>query len=238
MKILIIEDKAIHVEAAKRTLAGHDLTIATTADEGLDALITHVDYEKSNVLRVQYAIEAGFPADVRFWGDDRFDAGGNAKLREIEKRAEKEATPTLAFDAVLTDMMLPGSGREMGGDGSRHVGVEAPYGYNFIFRAAHQGVKLIGMLTEGNHHHHPMSAALDGFPLEQPFTLNGSVVVISRELSQQFKVEGEQCKDCAGSGKKDGHNCYTCGGDGVKTFRGKDWGALLSYLTGEKGPQD
>ena len=38
LRILVVEDKAIHQESARKTLAGHDVTIAKTFDEAIELI--------------------------------------------------------------------------------------------------------------------------------------------------------------------------------------------------------
>lgn len=67
------------------------------------------------------------------------------------------------FDVVLTDLMLPASDEQQGPDGMRFVGQEMPLGTILMLRAIALGVKYVACVTDMNHHHHPASAAFDGF---------------------------------------------------------------------------
>lgn len=122
-----------------------------------------------------------------------------------------ERNPEFSFDAVLIDMQMPNSNRE--GGNQRSLDKESPYGLNFIWRAAAmQSVKYIGLLSDGNHHNSPMSAAFDGFPLNQIFQLNQAKVIFCREVYHGFRGE-----------------------DG-EAFKGKAWDIILAYLTGDLEP--
>jgi CheY-like chemotaxis protein len=66
------------------------------------------------------------------------------------------------FDVVLTDLMLPATGYEMSYP-ERFIGQEMPFGAMVVLLALKSGVRKIGLITDINHHNHPMSAALDPF---------------------------------------------------------------------------
>ena len=66
------------------------------------------------------------------------------------------------YDILLTDLMMPKGGR----DTMSHKGIEyifdlLPYGFPLAFLAAKQNIPYISIVTDINHHDHPMSACID-----------------------------------------------------------------------------
>lgn len=105
--------------------------------------------------------------------------------------------PPFPFEAVLADMMMPMSKRRLG-EGVFKPDEEVPYGFIVALTAAHRGAKFVAVVTDTNHHHGAVSAALDylgpdyygtplgvggpGCPPPEPqkptmFNINGSRVV-------------------------------------------------------------
>ncbi len=65
-------------------------------------------------------------------------------------------------DVMLTDLMMPkGNANTLSPEGMQYLFDEFPYGFPLALLAAKQGVKYIGVVTDINHHNHPMSACLD-----------------------------------------------------------------------------
>lgn len=123
-RVLVIEDSARHVEAAKKQLSA--------------------DFNLTVVANYQQALTA------------------------VQQ----------PYDAVLTDLMLPASSETLGTEAiAKFAGQEMPLGFVLVFLAAAAGTKRIGVVTDLNHHAHPVSAALDW--LRKPYTVNGATVVFS-----------------------------------------------------------
>lgn len=123
MSILVVDDKAVHREAAIAQFAGSYLiTIATTYAQALQQVRTG------------------------------------------------------SYDAVLTDLMLPASVETLGQDAvEQFAGQEMPLGFVIALLAAFNGAKYVGVVTDMNHHSHPMSAALDH--LRMQFTVQDARLV-------------------------------------------------------------
>ena len=68
--------------------------------------------------------------------------------------------PGNGFDAVLSDMMMPMSPRDLG-RGIYDSNKQMPYGFVLALRAAAAGAKYVAVVTDTNHHADPISAALD-----------------------------------------------------------------------------
>ena len=67
------------------------------------------------------------------------------------------------FDVVLTDLMLPAALYGLGSNElkAKFQVTQQPYGLIFILVALRHGVKAIGLLSDGNHHEHPMVWGMD-----------------------------------------------------------------------------
>ena len=85
--------------------------------------------------------------------------GTYEEAERLLKETSLEKNPK--FDAMLTDLMLPGPGGAAGG--TKFVGEEMPIGTLLALIAIFHGVQYIGILTDTNHHDHPASSCLDFF---------------------------------------------------------------------------
>mgnify|MGYP001580843567 CR=1 FL=1 len=66
------------------------------------------------------------------------------------------------YNVLLTDLMMPKGNREtMGPEGIKYVFDLLPFGFPLAFLAAKKGIPYIGVVTDINHHNHPISAAID-----------------------------------------------------------------------------
>ena len=66
------------------------------------------------------------------------------------------------YNVLLTDLMMPKGGREtMGPEGMKYIFDLLPFGFPLAFLAAKAGIPYIGIVTDVNHHDHPLSAAID-----------------------------------------------------------------------------
>ena len=90
------------------------------------------------------------------------------------------------YDAVLTDLMLPASSETLGTEAiEKYVGQEMPLGFVIALLAAQAGCQRIAVVTDLNHHQHPMSAALDH--LTKPFQINGAKVIFTNRYGGDGK---------------------------------------------------
>lgn len=122
--------------------------------------------------------------------------------------------PKANFDFVLSDLLMPkGSNEKMSRTGRFFVDQEMGYGFVIAMLAAKASVPTIMVITDGNHHDHPMIYAFDflngygkKFDAEEDFTINESKVMF---------------RFCAGFTEKGG----------------KDWGLMLAIALGEVKPE-
>ncbi|MBI2146685.1 response regulator [Candidatus Woesearchaeota archaeon] len=66
------------------------------------------------------------------------------------------------YNVLLTDLMMPKGGRStMGPEGMKYIFDLLPFGFPLAFLAAKIKIPYIGIVTDINHHDHPISAAID-----------------------------------------------------------------------------
>ena len=150
LNILVCEDTAKNLEAAREQLAEHNVFTARTLVEAMQHL-------------------------------------GNKVFEDIEGYKDylkREGTSVPAYknniDVVLTDMYIPGGNMPIYSLGDQL----APVGVMIALRAASLGVKLVGLMSDANHHSDAMTCGIDmligtWFSTERPLTINGSKVVFT-----------------------------------------------------------
>lgn len=217
MKILVIDDSQIHLQAARQTLVGHELTLCATHDEALKHLRQKRDEWKLNALLTKCPETAPERAPA------------------VEKAFADSLLPY--WDAVLCDLLMPAGSNKQGDKGYEHVGQEMPVGWSLALQAALEGAKYVAVVTDMNHHDHPASAMLDAID-RGTFQISGARALMTSHL-KRIGITGTECvcSMCGGTGKggtyKDGrkYDCYGCEGGRAYTQYGKDWGQVLADLT-------
>lgn len=77
------------------------------------------------------------------------------------------------YNVLLTDLMMPKGGSEtMGSEGMKYIFDLLPFGFPLAFLAAKIWTPYIGIVTDVNHHDHPISAAID--PISGAYWRDGS----------------------------------------------------------------
>ena|SRR3989344_5470066 len=79
------------------------------------------------------------------------------------------------FDAALLDLLMPAEPMMLGDRGLEHLGQPIPVGFPLSILAANEGVPLVAVATDTNHHDHPASAIVDWF--DKQFVVGGSKVM-------------------------------------------------------------
>lgn len=72
----------------------------------------------------------------------------------------KEAIEKGGWDMVLTDLSMPALSDGQG-EGKRYVGDPTPYGFPLALIALRAGVPKVAIVSNGNHHSHPIFWAAD-----------------------------------------------------------------------------
>jgi CheY-like chemotaxis protein len=257
MKILVIEDKEMHRKSAQETLTGHDVTIVSSFDEGMNAMDRGIDYDLKKRLESE-AGHGGYPHDTT----DAKKAAWQKRDDELSERARRRPD----FEAVLVDMMMPMS-RDGAASGKYQRGVEVPYGFVLVLVATQMGAKYIAMVTDTNHHHSAISASLDFLGsayyhgTEKPLEINGAKCLYLHAPFVEDIIKDAPCEDCHETGvcsvcngtgtnkhfhkpchmcKKDVGKCSYCKGSkktDKKVHERKDWGRVLRHLVTGSGKE-
>jgi hypothetical protein len=175
------------------------------------------------------------------------------EFRDKEKELVAEIPD---FDVVLTDMKMPMSKQTLGQGIFQH-GVEVPYGFPIVLKAAKAGAKFVAMVTDTNHHQGAMSAAIDH--IGGTFTIEGAEVLFVHARFVEDIIPDVDCTECTdgvcprcnGSLKvmnwenelvtcrcteNNPGKCGKCKGTGKfddSVWERKDWGEVLNRLIGK-----
>lgn len=149
---------------------------------------------------------------------DSFDA--LVKLIEPywDSELKQIVEPPFPYDAVLTDMLMPMSKRNLAENYNPEV--EMPYGYVIALLVARRGARFVAMLTDASHHHHAMAATIDlmgpyscyeKVEIEQMkiFTIDGAKVTFIHAPMVTHAYPNSDCNHC-----KQGE-CTNCNGTGT-----------------------
>jgi len=214
MRIVVIDDKQVHLTSALQTLAGHEVTVCATHKEADEFLYGNFDRVRWVDLEKQYIKEG-------------------LDLRQAAERAKNESVLPY-WDVVLTDLPMPAGPMAQGGEGERFVGQVMAVGWSVALQAVKQGAKFVAVVTDMNHPHHPASAMLDAFN-RHFFTMGGARALMTN-YAPMVGIAGTECAcgKCGGNGKsQQGEECWRCNGFGRDhKEKGKDWGKILSALLG------
>ncbi|MFA6047775.1 MAG: hypothetical protein WCV59_02790 [Parcubacteria group bacterium] len=221
MRILVIDDTQGHLDAARQTLSGHDLTLCSSHDEAVKLLLwKYDDNEKSQRIK-QYESEG-------------------LKWTDAYEKAEQE-TRLPYWEVVLCDLLMPAGSREQG-SGRHLVGQEMAVGWSLALQAVKNGANYVAVITELNHHQHPASAMIDKIN-GHIFTIDNAKMLMTNYV-ETVGIKGTEgkCIECGGTGKhrKWGYedNCHFCKNGIDFLVKGKDWGKILNLLLTGKSIDD
>lgn len=158
MKVLVVDDKVLHLQGAREQLVGHDLVTTDSYEEAIGLLAEDTDLE-----------------------------------------------------VLLSDLLMPAEPYALGTEGLKYLGHEMPIGLVLALRAALVGVKMVAVITDANHHNHPMSAALDWITpaywtsdKANVLNVNGSRVLIAHAgLDEHGRKNWQAALDVLTLGKKE-----------------------------------
>lgn len=158
MKVLVVDDKELHLQAAREQLVNHNLLTTDSYEEAIELLAEGSDIE-----------------------------------------------------VLLSDLLMPAEPYALGTEGLKYLGHEMPIGLVLALRAALVRVKMVAVITDANHHSHPMSAALDWIgsaywasDKANVFNINGSRVLIAHAaLDEHGRKNWQAALDVLTSGKKE-----------------------------------
>lgn len=254
MRILVIDDNQLHQQSARQTLKGHDLTIVGTYDEAYELLEINSTVDQKLILD---------ECERRYGPAPKWD-----DMTEEERMIwpvrynliHEELLPPGDYDAVLCDLLMPASKREMAGKGLGYVGQEMPVGLGLVLMAVRAKAKYAAVVTATSHHQHPAAAMLDPFLSRCPHKYDGGSP--PRFLMNGTRVgyyaapfcwleSSPPCVSCGGNftrepcdwfqnEAKHPEGCGKCHGSGMThcgrcngsglSQTGKDWGLVLKAL--------
>lgn len=231
MRILVVEDKEMHRNSAVETLAGHDLTIVSSFYVAMEMIQSGIDMEKVE----RGLAEQGYGKFSSAWRDSKMTAYFAAKHEQ-----EAKSMVSIPFDAVLTDMMMPMSEGTSLMDELFDPKKQVPYGFIVALHAAAHGAKFVAVVTDTNHHHSAISAALDyigrayfhgGSGEQQVFDICGAKTIFAHAPFVTDIIKDAPCDWC--SSKEVAFACTRCHGTlkfDKKVSERKDWGKVLDFL--------
>lgn len=213
-----------------QALKDMQLDIPKTREEAMKILVV-----EDNATHRQSAIESLAGHEVTLL--DSFDALVKLLKPYWDEKLEEIVEPPFAYDAVLTDMLMPMSKRNLAENYDPEV--EMPYGYVIALLVSRRGAKFVAMLTDTSHHHHAMAATVDlmgpysiGKEMEieemKIFTIDGAKVTFIhapmvthayRDTGCDYCKNGD-CKNCNGTLVKSGSPCW-CTREDQKHREGK-----------------
>ncbi|TSC91196.1 MAG: hypothetical protein CEN90_578 [Parcubacteria group bacterium Licking1014_17] len=136
MKILVIDDSEGNQKSARKTLKGHEVTIAKSFDEAVVLMGGRVE---------------------------KHQGSGGEEYEQLDGIAAASGV-SFPYKVVLTDMNLPFSRFRLSFEArtkAENVHAEPPYGFILALRAVQLGAKFVAMATNINHHQDPLSAAIE-----------------------------------------------------------------------------
>lgn len=80
---------------------------------------------------------------------------------EAIARLRSSSSTEKKFHILLSDLLMPAETPTLGSKGMKFLGHEMPIGLILALRASMADVDGIVVITDTNHHNHPMSAAID-----------------------------------------------------------------------------
>ncbi len=112
-------------------------------------------------------------------GKAQLEALGHTVLALCDYGEARKVAKEQQFDVALIDLLMPAEPTTLGPEAIKEwVGREIAVGFPMVLELSRLGIKRIAVVTDTNHHHHPMSAIVDwfhGVALE----VNGAKVLIN-----------------------------------------------------------
>ncbi len=185
--------------------------------------------------------------------------GGKLSKEWTADDEESSVFDSSVFDVALLDLLMPVSDTaQVAGD--LFAGSLMAYGFPLLFRAVRAGIPMVGIITELNHHHHPMSEALQNYAGLSDFpkgeemhlsitcpysgeSLSANICITERTTGESINT-GLDCPACEGVGSfrnprlERRPRCSRCDGSGKQLIRIKNWSLLLKMLTDNHEKKD
>lgn len=173
MKILVVDDEQIHLDAATKQLCGYDVTLVSSYDEAV-ALLDHASGETFPGARELYARETNtHPPDRASY------SSGDGWLRaalDFDEKMREFIRKKFHFDVFLCDLLMPAGREYVDGQGNPLVGQEMPCGLALALVAAKNGIEYVAVVTDVHPRTHPASAILNRLARAPAFRVNSATV--------------------------------------------------------------
>jgi CheY-like chemotaxis protein len=121
-------------------------------------------------------------------GTKQLQADGHEVVAMSEYGEAKELAEKESFDVALIDLLMPAEATTLGTEGLKFFGQEMGIGFPLALALAHTNVGGVAVVTDTNHHNHPMSAMVDWFH-RKTLNVNGKKVLI---LHAQLDADGNK----------------------------------------------
>lgn len=152
MKILVLEDDPKQQDAAHEQLEDHECIIVTKYDDAFELLKVKNSRDKAlSRLQEKYSTD-DFKQLKKILGE--------VSARKVWKQAWEDVAIYPDFDAVLTDLFVPTYGCGIDQRTREEIGQIFPLGTALALMALENKVKLVGILTDTNHHRSVFVSAL------------------------------------------------------------------------------
>ncbi len=205
MRILVVDDSSVHQQSARQTLVGHDLTVATSYEEGFNILVPLDD---------RYVVKGGKGTMFDVVLSDLLMPAPGTMLSPKAILEFKDKEQPLGWALVLRAVL----------NGTRYAAVVSQTDHH-----DHPAAFALDAIDNANDSWGD-SKYQRGFPMKKPqFDINGAKVGFFH--APTCLVEGVYgCRwECNKGKNSSGEPCELC--DGTGFTHGKDWGKVLAVLT-------
>lgn len=110
-------------------------------------------------------------------GKTQLEAAGHEVIAVGQYNEARELAKQQPFDFALIDLLMPAEPNTLGTEGMKYLGEQDGFGFPLAIELAHLNIGAIAVVTDMNHHNHPMAAVVDWF-LGRTLSINGKTVII------------------------------------------------------------
>ncbi len=110
-------------------------------------------------------------------GMEQLTALGHEVVATSDYSEAVQRVAEVQFDVAFLDLLMPAEAETLGPKGMAHLGKSTPVGYPLAVKLALEGVRLVAVATDTNHHDHPASAMMDWFRDKGKFKIANSTVL-------------------------------------------------------------
>ncbi len=114
-------------------------------------------------------------------GKTQLETAGHEVTVVGQYNEARELAKQEPFDFALIDLLMPAEASTLGDEGIKHLGEQDGFGFPLAIELAHLNVGAIAVVTDMNHHNHPMAAVVDWF-LGRVLSINNKTVIIRQAV--------------------------------------------------------